>query len=175
MSFKEIILYVMGGLGSLGLFAFGGGYLKSQFSKGDRQDKNEVLNSSNTIIEFWKSQAENLKIIGEARDKENAEKYDKMAKDFTTQVTTLTREVGEVRGQFNAESKQKEEYLKILQNRNPEMQKFMETMLAATTQQAEINKGVMELLGDIYKMINDEHNRELHIDATISKDGISTK
>jgi len=149
----QLILTIGGVVTFIALLAGGVGLAINAFRKRPRDEKNEVVNSANTIMEFWKNQAEQYKLIIDEKDRTHNEK-----------ITDLTRQVGELRGQLNAETSQKKEYLAILQNRDPETKKFMEHMVNATENQDKI-------LAEIFKMVKDEHDRELKVTSTISKDG----
>lgn len=141
-----IILQVVAVLTGLGVFFAGGGYLYSRFIGGTKEQKAEsvdLIASNDTIKQFYKEQNDDLKEINKA---------------LGEKVEVLTREVGEIRGQLNAETKQKADYLAILQNRNPEMQKFMEIMIQAVKDQTQVNinfaenqKEMINILSEIHK------------------------
>lgn len=147
----------------------GGGYVVRLFNKDTKEEKSDVVSSANTIMEFWKNQAEEYKVIGDEKDKRHSEKIAELTKDFTAQITALTREVGELKGQLTAESIQKKEYLAILQNRDPETKKFMEIMLKAEEDHDASHKEMMEVLSQIHKMTKDEHDRDFKIVSTVTK------
>lgn len=161
MTTKDIILYIITSLGSLGLVAGSIGYLVNSFRSGSKQEKGDVISSAEQLSQFWKDQAEGYKVMMEAKDIKNAE-----------QINKLTGEVGELKGQLNAETAQKKEYLAILQNRDPETKKFMEFMIEATTTQTAINKETISILKEIHQMITEERDKELHIDATLTKHNV---
>lgn len=157
MPWKLILTTAAEILTGIGLFAFGGGYLISRVKGGSKQEKAEstdLISSSDQIKEFYKNQNDDLKEINRV---------------LGVKVETLTREVGEIRGQLTAESKQKTEYLAILQNRDPETKKFMEMMLTFVDKQNETNLEISRILGEIHSMSKDEHDRDFKISATVTK------
>lgn len=158
MPFKDIVLLIIGSLGTLGILAAGLGYFISSFRKGSTQEKDSLISSSEQLNQFYKDQAEGYKIMMETKDTKNAES-----------INDLSRQVGELRGQLNAETQQKKEYLEILQNRDPETKKFMEFMIASVTSQSAINQEIVKMIKEIYQMITDEHQKELHLDGTLTK------
>lgn len=149
--------YIVAGLSSVGVFFGGVGYLISKYKGGSLEQKsesNDLISSNDQIKLFYKEQNEDRQRIIETQNEK---------------IQALTREVGELRGQFNAETKQKEEYLAILQNRNPEMQKFMELLVTAVKDQQMVNKEIVKLLGEIHAMSTAEHERDFKVTATVSK------
>ncbi len=158
MDFKQTIILIVSSIASLGVLAGGIGYLVSSFKKGSKKEKDDVISSAETLTKFWQEQAEGYKLMNSQREAEWNDKFQAMS-----------REIGELRGELNAESKQKKEYLDILQNRDPESKKFMEMMINAAEKQSEVNKEVVRVLGEIHAMTKEEHDREVHIEATVTK------
>ncbi len=156
-----IIVWILGSLAGLGLFFFGGGYLISKFKNGSKEEEAEsrdLISSNDQIKEFYKQQNEDLKVINT---------------ELRSKIEGLTREVGEIKGQLNAETSQKKEYLAILQNRDPETKKFMELLVKAVEDQQVANKEMVELLGEIHGIVKAEQERDLKVVSTsiITKDG----
>ncbi len=171
MPVKDIITIGMEIIVGL-LFVTGGvGLLLNMIKKKPRDENNEVLNSANTIMDFWKNQAEQYKTISDEKDKTYNEKITSLTKSFTDQIASLSREIGELKGQLTAETSQKKEYLAILQNRDPETKKFMEYMIKANENQTETNKEIIRILSEIHTMTKEEQDRELKVTSTIIKDG----
>lgn len=158
MSVFETIKYYSGALLDIGVFIGGIGYLLRSWKKEDRDEKTEVMSSSDTLTNFWKEQAEGYKVVMAEKDKANDIKF-----------TALTKEVGEIRGQLIEKEKQNTQYLEILQNRNPEMQKFMEFMIQAMKNQDECNTKISTILSEIHTMAKAEHERDFNITAQITK------
>ena len=161
----QIILTVVGILGSLGLFAGGVGFLVSKFNKGKSEERTDVISSADQLASFWKEQVDGFKEI----IKELTAKLEKQKDDHTNEMKKVLTELGEVKGQLTAESKQKAEYLSILQNRNPEMQKFMEIMLKFVETQTKTNNELARVLKDIHSMAKQEHDKDFKIESTITK------
>lgn len=172
-SVPGIILSVAG---SLAILAVAYGYFKRLVSKDDRQEKTEIATTSKTITDFWQDQAEKLQVILDKERTINKQTIDEIKKELGLEITKLTREVGEVRGQLNSEQSSKKEYLAILQGRDPETKEFMKLMLDFAKDQREsnekqtiINAETTRVLGDIHTMVKAEQDRELHVDTTITK------
>lgn len=157
LEIKEIILTGAAILIGLGSFFFGGGYLLSRWKGGTKEEQEEsrdLISSNDQIKEFYKNQNDDLK---------------KINTELSNKIEILTREVGEIRGQLTAEIRQKEEYLKILQNRDPETKKFMEHMIKAVADQAETHREIVRVLGEIHTMSKAEHDRDFKVEATVTK------
>lgn len=157
MNFSQIFLTTAEILSGLGLFFFGGGYLLSKFKDGTKESQAEgrdIISSNEQIKQFFKDQNEDYKTI---------------IKEQGSKIELLTREVGEIRGQLTAESKIKEQYLAILQNRDPETKQFMEIMLKFVETQTETNKNIVKALQGINDTNAAEHNKELKVEAHITK------
>ncbi len=157
-SFWQIVLIVFGSIGMLGMFAGGFGALRASFRKGAKEEKQEVMGSSQEIINFWKGQAENLQTI-----------LDRKEQDWNEKFQGLTREMGELRGQLNAERAQNDRLEKIFQNRDPETQKFMELVMKAIENQQMANQEFLKTLKEIHELVAQENNREMKVEAKISK------
>lgn len=156
----EIIGLVSAAFTGLGVFAGGIGYLWNLFRGG-----------ADNQTEFWKKQAEGYKEMMKEKDAKTSDS-----------INDLNRQVGELRGQLNEKTNQAKEYLDILQNRNPEMQKFMETLTAVAQQSQQFMKenvvfqkeqaGIMEEIRAFMSNINthlEATDKDLKIEATVSK------
>lgn len=144
-------------MAGLGVLFFGGGYLISKWRSGTKEEEAEsrdLISSNDQIKQFYKDQNDDLKAINKA---------------LSDKVEMLTREVGEIKGQLNAETKVKEEYLAILRGRDPETKKFMELMVQSVKDQAESQKEIIRVLSEIHSYAKQEHEREVHIEAQITK------
>lgn len=134
----------------------------AQFRKGTRTE-------SGDIIKFYKEQSDNYKDMMEKKEAAHNIEVKEITQTFTEKVNALTREVGELRGQYNAEKKQREQYEEILKDKNPETEQFMKLMIKAVDDQSKINKEVVSLLGEIHTMSKAEHDRDFKIEATLTK------
>lgn len=158
MTLTSPFIIIFGSLGSLGLLAGGIGYLISQFKTGTRQANNDIVSSSNEIITFYKTENDNLKIIMTEKDKSNDEKF-----------RQLTAEIGELRGQLNSEKANNERLEKIFQNRDPDTQKFQESMIQFVNDQSAVHVKIVQVLSEIHSLAIDEHNRDFKLTTTIEK------
>lgn len=165
----ETIFMIVGVLGSIGLFAGGLGYLINLFKKGGREEKDDIITSSEKLTEFFKSQSEGYKIMMEAKDEKWRVELKEKDEKYRIEVQSLTREVGELKGQLNAEKATNERLEKIFQNRSPEMEEFMKFMVQAVKDQTESHQKIVEVLFDIHKMAKDEHERDFSITAQVTK------
>lgn len=119
-SLKETILLIIGIIASLGIFAGGLGFLLSRFSKGKKEERQDIVQSSEQLTQFWKDQADGFKEMLETKTTE-----------LNAKINDLSREVGELRGQLNAEKKANEKLEMIFQNRDPQTQEFMKLLTAS--------------------------------------------
>lgn len=152
-----IILQISGILGALGVFFGGGGYLISKYKGGTREEKEEsadIISSNDQIKQFFKDQNEDYKLI---------------IKEQGVKIEGLTREIGEIRGQLNAETNQKKEYLAILENRDPAMKASLDLLVQSVKDQQVVNKEIVRILGEIHSMAKDEHERDFQITSTVTK------
>lgn len=150
----QIILTVIGILGSIGLFAGGVGFLASRFKKGSTEEKIDVISSADQLTSFWREQVDGYKVV---------------VAELTEKIRVLTGEVGELRGQLTAEKKQSEMLEKIFQNRDPETQKFMEHVMQSIKDQAGVNTEIVRILKEIHQMSKEEHERDFKIESTVTK------
>jgi hypothetical protein len=140
-------IIILGSLASLGIVSGGLGYLIGQFRTGTKK----AYSDSSEIITFYKTENQSLKDIMSEKDKSNDSKFQQ-----------LTSEIGEIRGQLIEKEKQNKQYLDILQNRDPDTQKFQTAMVDGMAKFATI-------LGEIHTLAIEEHNRDLSITSIVSK------
>lgn len=119
MSILEILQIAGIIVGSLATLAGVVGYVVISYKKSGKERIESVVNASDQLTSFWKDQVEGFK---------------EMVATQNEKIRTLTGEIGELRGQLNAEKKQNEELKKIFQGRDPEMQQFMKTLLGVAEQ-----------------------------------------
>lgn len=156
--FTDILSYIFMGIAAIGIFAGGLGYIIGKFKAGTKQETSDVVSSADQLVNFWKDQAEGYKVMMAEKDKSNDEKFQ-----------ALNAEIGKIQGQLLEKEKQNKTYLEILQNRDPEMKMFMETMIKSANEQAAVNANVVKVLSDIHTLCQQEHDRDLHITADITK------
>jgi|GEM_PF-6574254 len=117
MPFQDLIKLIAEIVIGLGVFAGGIGYLVSIFKKGTatiKEQSENVVATSDQLTQFWKDQVEGFKQMVAAQD---------------LKLQMLTNDLNKMKGQMEEKEKQNKSYLEILQNRNPEMEQFMKTML----------------------------------------------
>lgn len=176
MEIREVITLAATIIGSLGLLAGGVGFIVYSYTKAGRQERKDVTDSADTIADFWKKQAEELKVILQTKDIEFNEKIQALTKEFNEKIQNLTKELGEITGQLNAEKTQNEKLEKIFQNRNPEMETFMKYMVAASERHDETHKKMIQILTDLHQTSTANHeifeaekDKDLKIESTITK------
>lgn len=120
---------------------------------------------SGDLIKFYKEEASGYKEMAEAIRKEYSDKFEK-----------ITREMGELKGQYTAEKEAREKWEAIAKDKNPEMTEFMKIMLKscedqgkAGVEQGKINVEILLLLKDIHKMQQQEHDRDFKAELTVTK------
>ena len=172
MNYLQIILTIAGGVASLGVVAGGLGYLVSVFRGTIKKEQSDVVDSADTLVDFWKQQALDFKEMMAIKEKSCDEK-----------IQVLTREVGELRGQLTEKVSQAERLEQIFQNRNPEMEQFMKYMVQATSDHATFHKSLMDTISSMITLLDDIHttsannnvllateqNKELKIEGTLTK------
>lgn len=142
--------------------AFTAGTAYSQFKKGDRSGSTEIIN-------FYKGQASDYKDMVAKKDEAHSAEVKTITADFNDKIINLTKDLAALRSQYIAEKAQREQYEAILKDKNPETEQFMKLMIKSVEDQGKINKEVVSLLSEIYKMSKDEHERDFNITAQITK------
>lgn len=156
LSIISIGLAIAVGLGT----AFGIAY--AYFNKNKTSSSVEVISLLQKEVEVYRDQLK-------TKEEKHASEIKEIRTEFTKQVTDLTERVGRLQGQYDAEKAQKEEYELILKDKNPKMEKFMELMIKAVSDQGSVNKEVVSILKDIHTMAMEEHDRDIKITSTITK------
>ena len=176
MEIKKVITLVAVITASLGVLVGGAGFLVYSYKRAGRQERKDVTDTADTIADFWKKQAEELKQILQTKDAEFNQKIQDMTKEFNEKIQALTKEVGELTGQLNAEKAQNDRLEKIFQNRNPEMETFMKYMVAASERHDETHKKMIQILTDLHQTSTANHeiweaekDKDLKIESTITK------
>jgi hypothetical protein len=154
----QVILTIVGAIGSVGILAGGFGFLFSKFRKGTMEEKTDIMSSADQLTNFWKEQITGFKDV----IKELREKLEIQTKEFNTQLQVMGNELGQVRGQLEAEARQKKEYLAILENRDPATKQFMEYMVKSMENQD-------KMLQEIFKYAKLEHDRDFKVEAIVTK------
>lgn len=153
MIIEDIIQIVGTSIVSLGIVAAGLGYLLSMYRKGNKQENVEVVNTANQLTDFWKDQIQGFK---------------EMAREQDTKIQLLSNEVNLLKGQLMEKDKQIDTYLKILQNRNPEMERFMKDIIQFSIDHETTHKEIIRILGEIHSYAKVEHDRDFKINATVT-------
>lgn len=157
MNLPDIIIYTVSILISLGTLAGGVGYLWGKVKVGNKEVKNEsvdLIRDNDAIKQFYKEQNDDLKEIN---------------KVLGLKVESLIREVGELKGQLNAEMAQRKEYQLILENRDPETKKFMDHMVQSIRDHSETHKEIIRVLSEIHAMTKAEYRKDFTVESTITK------
>lgn len=142
MSTLDTILSILGILTSIGVLAGGVGYLASSFKKGSTQKDHEIISNAEQITKFYKDQAETYKNM--LADKETA--WNEEKKEWNVKFNELTKEVGTINGKLAEKEKQAEQYLAILQNRDPETKEFNKFVIQAVKDSSQMHERMMEVL-----------------------------
>lgn len=150
----QFIQQITGIIVGLGILAAALGYLFTQFFRGG----SEALKSDTERINFFQKEAKDYKEMM-ASDR----------KEFTAKIETLTRQVGELRGQLEGEKKLREQYEALIKDRNPETEKFREFMVKAVEDQNNVNKEVVNVLKEIFIMTKAEHDKDFKVEITTTK------
>lgn len=144
---------------AIGVIGLSVGNFITSFGKGAR-------GSTGEMIDFYKKESENYKDMMGKKEAAHGVEMKEMTEKFSGQVNDLTRQVGELQGQYNAEKKQREQYELILKDKNPETEAFMKLVIKSCDDQGKVNKEVVEsltkmseVLKEVYTMVKSEHDR----------------
>lgn len=151
---------------SLGVLAFGFGYVYSQFKKGKNDRTKTDLETENSLTTYLKNQVEGFKQIAKEQDQK---------------IADLGKEISAMRAVLDEKDKTIDKYLAILQNRNPELEQFM-VKVSRTSDMAEeyitnaksYNQQQTEILNEIrnsMRNINvhmETQNKEMKIEGKIT-------
>ncbi len=74
-----------------------------------------------------------------------------------------------MQGKYEKEKEEKDKWEAIAKDKNPETKEFMTFMVQAVKDQAESHRKIVEVLNDIHTMTKDEHDRDLQITSTVTK------
>lgn len=172
MTVKDIVEITGAAVLVLGTLFGGAGFLIWSYKKSGRQERKDVTETADTISNFWKNQAEELKGILQTKDVEFNTKITALTKDFTDQITGLTEKVGILTGQLAAEKNQNERLEKIFQGRNPEMEAFMKYMVGSSEQHSKTHEAMLKVLNDLHGMSESNHKileKDLKVESVITK------
>jgi biopolymer transport protein ExbB/TolQ len=150
MNIKELAELIGIVLGTLGLFAAGVGTVIYGVKRTERQERKDLTETADTISNFWKNQAEELKEILATKDSEFNIKLAAVTREFNEKIQDLVKEIGMLKGQLSAEKAINERLEKIFQNRSPEMEAFMKYMVEATEKHNETHEAMMKVLTDLH-------------------------
>lgn len=106
------------------------------------------------IFVFWRSGANKTSTEVIATYREQVGQLKGELKEERDKRESLNNQLGHLRGEFEAQKKKTEEYQAILQNRNPEMQKFMEVVLLAVQENSIHIKETRDAMTAINTYIN---------------------
>ena len=79
--------------------------------------------------------------------------YKEQAEVHTQQITKLTAEMGEMRGQLSEKDKRIDLLTKIVENRNPEMQQFMSRLTKSADVSEKHMQDTANILGEIKRFM----------------------
>lgn len=153
MDTSEVIKLILSGTAAITVIFGGIGFAIYTYRKSGRQERKDVTETADTIADFWKKQAEELKLILQTKDTEFSSKLADVTKDYTAQITALTEKVGILTGQLAAEKSANERLEKIFQNRSPELDAFMKYIMTASEKHTETHSAMLKALGDLHEAI----------------------
>lgn len=153
----------------LGIFAGSMAFVVDKFFSRKKTDKNEEINSADTLTKFWKEQAEQYKVVLAEKEAAYTLKIEKITADFNEKFQDLKEKFGNLKGQYDAEKVQRERVESILKDRNPETEAFMKLMIQAIKDQADSHTGIMKILKEIHTMSKAEHDRDFKVETTVTR------
>lgn len=125
--------------------------------KNDLETENETTTWMMNQIETYKKIIKDYDERNTAKDKENDKKF----KELSEQIVAFKASIEE-------KDKTIQKYLDILQNRNPELTKFIEESRIRQESQLEIAKRTEEFMSKINMHMQDQ-KKDLRIEATVTK------
>lgn len=147
----ESITLVIGGIGVL---IAGLGYAYGQFFSGKNQNKSESVQAESEVITLRQAQITELRdLVGDLKKKMEAQD-----KQHNEEMRNLHTELGSVKGQLIEKERQNKEYLEILQNRSPVLDKIL----------VEI-RDFMQSINVHMQSQNLEQNKNLVVEATVTR------
>ena len=179
MEYPTMITSAIAIMISAGVVALGIGYLYSQYLKGKKGGTKEGLETENALVTYLKNQNEGLEKVIERQDEKRIQSDKEHAKelaDVRDQLNTFVARIEEKDKAFEkmVESKNQEieKYLKILQNRNPELEAFIAKLSLAADTQAIFNGELAKIMGNISEFmseINIHMKQDVKIEGTLHK------
>lgn len=107
----------------------------SQIIKGKNDNRTVGEQVSSEVINAFKVQVDQLK----AMRTEDKATFDAQVINFTNQVSSLNKEIGNLNGMLSEKDKQIDKYEKIFQNRDPELLKLLQD--------------IKTFMGDLHKVV----------------------
>lgn len=142
LSIISVIIGIFVGLGTL---IAGCGFAYAQFKTGGDKAKDDLIETLKETATAEKAEKERL-----------AEEKVTLVNSHQQQLNDLNNKIGELTGLYKAAEQSRQEYLKILQGRDPAQQAFMELVTKAAQQSNEVTAqsqkymvDTIEILGEI--------------------------
>lgn len=160
---------------AIGIVIFAFSRVAQEREKADR----EKDAASQTLINILKETAEAEKVKAERLREENQAQKDDFQKQITElkeghqkQINEIKVEMANLKALYEASERSKQEYLEILQGKNPEQQAFMKLLTDAAKQSnttIDSSKKYMEdslkVLGDIHKFMENLNKKAIANEA----------
>lgn len=122
----------------IGILFAGLGFAYSQFKSGSSKAKDELISTLRESATAEKDKAERL-----------ATEKTLIVTSHQEQINQLNEKIGKLQGLYEANETQKQEYLQILQGRNPAQEQFMKYLTEVATESAKYMKDTSAILGEI--------------------------
>jgi len=133
-----------GGLAGIGVLFGGLGFAYAQFRSGAGKAKDELVA---TLKET--AMAEREKAAALAKEKVEQSQF------HQTQINELSSKIGKLQGLYEASEKSKQEYLLVLQGRDPAQQKFMELLTTAAMQSNKTTEKADKFMTDTIAVLSE--------------------
>ncbi len=138
MATQLISLDGFGGLAGVGILMAGAGFAWAQFKSGASKAKDDLIDTYKETVE-----ADSKKISILTSEKTT------LITDHQKQINEMNVQLGKLQGLQEANEKKIEEYLSILQGRNPEQVQFMKFMVTNMTECAKYIKESRTMFAEI--------------------------
>lgn len=138
----QTISIIVGVFIGLGTMIAGCGFAYAQYKTGGDKAKDNLIETLRATAEAEKAERVRL-----------AEEKTQLVNSHQGQITQLTKDLSELKGRFDEQTKRANEYKEILQGRSPEQTEFMEFMTQVANDSAKYMKESSNILKEIQKEI----------------------
>ena len=146
----EIIGSVIAGIG---LLSAGIGYCYSQFKTGKSAATKDSLESQNELTQYLRDQIDG---------------YKEIAKEQNSKISNMEKQIASMQAIISEKDSTIKKYLDILQNRNPELDQFMQESRQKWQDQLNFISQILDAMKNINEHM-DVQKKDIKIQATVTQ------